>query len=83
MAPGPHFLCICTPKSRCDLASFGKTLFNYYRIKHCIQPAYLAADEAVQYPDTVRETRPAHADNGRVKAVTHGAWRMKTEHILY
>ena len=26
--PGPHFVCLCIPKSRCDLALFGKTLFK-------------------------------------------------------
>ena len=29
MDPGPHFVCLCTPKSRCDLVSFGKTLFDW------------------------------------------------------
>ena len=24
MAPGSHFVCLCIPKSRCDLAFFGK-----------------------------------------------------------
>ena len=28
--PGPHFVCLCIPKSRCDLALFGKTLFKFF-----------------------------------------------------